>query len=276
MTYNDNLILRYLYGLDNRDYPKSIKRFFSSINNNMTEDRESAINELYLLRNNCKKLAILSKHFIDAMDKSYMKFTQFHMDILAECDGENGAIRSPYFIEGSFVIYSIKNGSLSLWIFQNIPNINNNLMAIPTFYILVSPKDRIKGKEHKLDCMIIQMLDNCHEVNLRDYIDMVLDYLCLRQWAEIEISEIKTKQKKESKNKNKSKIVTVDGISYFIFDSKWFTEICNNNEFIVSGHFRLQPYGDGSRRLIWINEFVKHGYHRKALIERAEKGEEFI
>ena len=90
MTYNDNLILRYLYGLDNRDYPQSIKRFFSKVNNTMNEDREAAINELYGLRNNCKKLAILSKRFVIAMDKSFMKFTQFHMDILAECDGEMG------------------------------------------------------------------------------------------------------------------------------------------------------------------------------------------
>lgn len=276
MTYNDNLILRYLYGLDNRDYPQSIKRFFSNVNNTMTEDRKAVINELYRLRNNCKKLAVFSKRFVDAMDKSYMKFTQFHMDILEECDGENGVVKSPYFAPSSYVVYSIKNGSLSLWIFHNLPNDNNRLMAIPTYYIVASPKDRIKGEGHQLDCMIIQMLDHCQELNLRDYINMVLDYLCLRQWAEIEIAEIKTTQKKEVKEKKKVKIIIEDGISYFTFDSKWFTEICNNNEFIVSGHFRLQPYGDGSRRLIWINEFIKHGYHRKALIERAGEGEEFI
>ena len=276
MTYNDNLILRYLYGLDNRDYPQSIKRFFSKVNNTMNEDREAAINELYGLRNNCKKLAILSKRFVIAMDKSFMKFTQFHMDILAECDGENGVVQSPYFFPGSFVVYSIKSGSLSLWVFHNLPNDNNRFMAIPTYYIVASPKDRIKGEGHQLDCMIIPMLDHCQELNLEDYINMVLDYLCLRQWTDIEISEIQTKQKKEVKSKKRTEIVIEDGISYFTFDSKWFTEICNNNEFIVSGHFRLQPYGDGSRRLIWINEFKKHGYHRKALIERAGEGEEFI
>ena len=46
MSYNDNLILRYLYGLDNRDYPQSIKRYFSNVNNSMNEDREAAINVL--------------------------------------------------------------------------------------------------------------------------------------------------------------------------------------------------------------------------------------
>lgn len=275
MAYNDNQILRYLYGLDeNRDYPQSIKRFLNSIGSIIDEDREAAIDELYRIKNNCKELAVLSKSFVTAMDKSYMKFTQFHIDILAECDGENGVVKSPYFIEGCFVIYSIKNGSLSLWVFQNLPNANNNLMAIPTFYIVASPKDRIQGAGHQLDCMIIPIIDNLYETNLRDYIDMVLDYLCLRQWAEIEISEIQTKQKKNVKGKKISLIQ--NGISYFVFDSKWFTEICNNNEFIVSGHFRLQPYGDGTKKLIWINEFKKHGYHRKALIEKANEGEDFL
>lgn len=58
MTYNDNLILRYLYGLDEkRDYPQSIKRFLMDVGSEIDEDRESAINELYGLKNNCKKLA---------------------------------------------------------------------------------------------------------------------------------------------------------------------------------------------------------------------------
>ncbi len=276
MSYNDNQILRYLYGLDNVDYPQSIKRFFTSTNNTMTEDREAAINELYGLRNNCKNLAVFSKHFVDAMDKSFMKFTQFHMDILAECDREKGVVKSPYFIEGSFVVYSIKNGSLSLWVFHNLPNAHKKLMAIPTLYIIASPKDKIKGEGHQLDCMVIRMLDHYYDMNLRDYIDMVLDYLCLRQWADVEIAETVTRQKKEIKKNKKIQIINESGITYFTFDSKWFTEIYNNNEFTVSGHFRLQPYGDGSKRLIWINEFVKHGYHRKALIEKFKEGEEYI
>ena len=118
MTYNDNLILRYLYGLDNRDYPQSIKRFFSNVNNTMTEDRKAVINELYRLRNNCKKLAVFSKRFVDAMDKSYMKFTQFHMDILEECDGENGVVKSPYFAPSSYVVIFHKKW---FFIFMDIP-----------------------------------------------------------------------------------------------------------------------------------------------------------
>ena len=75
------------------------------------------------------------------------------------------------------------------------------------------------------------------------------------------------------KKNKKTLVIKENGLSYFTFDSKWYTEICNNNDFKVSGHFRLQPYGDGSRRLIFIKEFVKHGYHRKASIDKVKDGE---
>lgn len=276
MEYNKNKILRYLYQLDERDYPSSIKRFYSSCNYSLTEERNSAINELYGLKGNCRNIAVLSKKIIYAMDKSYDKFTHLHMDLLEECEGECGVVISPYFIPGSCVVYSIDHGSLTIWVFQNIPNMAGEKFSIPSYYIVVSPKDEIQGNGHQLDCMVVKMLDNFFEVNFRDYIDMVLDYLCLRQWADVEISEVHTKIKKEIKDKKKTKVVVEDGITFFNFDSKWYTEICNNEDFSVSGHFRLQRYGDGSRRLIWISDFVKHGYHRKALIDKVKDGELII
>ena len=80
-------------------------------------------------------------------------------------------------------------------------------------------------------------------------------------------------KRKEVKKKKKNQNVTEPGLDYYRFDSKWYTEICNDESFKVSGHFRLQPYGDGTRRLIWINEFTKNGYHRKATIDKVKDGE---
>ncbi len=204
------------------------------------------------------------------MDKSYMKFTQFHMDILEELDNEYGIVRSPYFIEGCYVVYSVKNSFLTLWVFQD--GIDKHL-SIPTYYICVSPKDKIKGEGHQLDCMILPLLDNCMEANLRDYIDMVLDYLCLRQWAEVQLGKVSTTIKRDVKKNKKTQTVTESGLDYYLLDSKWYTEISNDDSFQVSGHFRLQPYGDGTRRLIWINEFTKNGYHRKATIDKVKDGD---
>ena len=39
--------------------------------------------------------------------------------------------------------------------------------------------------------------------------------------------------------------------------------------FKVRGHFRLQPFGENlnKRKLIWIEEYKKNGYNRKATVE---------
>ena len=54
-----------------------------------------------------------------------------------------------------------------------------------------------------------------------------------------------------------------------IMDSTWFTELIISESFNVRGHFRLQPYGTGlkERKLVWITDFKKKGYTRKAKME---------
>lgn len=51
-----------------------------------------------------------------------------------------------------------------------------------------------------------------------------------------------------------------------IIDSTWFTTLVKSDAFKVSGHFRLQPIGEGrkERKLIWIKDFEKQGYTREA------------
>ena len=53
-----------------------------------------------------------------------------------------------------------------------------------------------------------------------------------------------------------------------ILDSTYFTTISRTEGFGVRGHFRFQPYGIGmqDKKLIWISDFQKTGYTRKAKI----------
>jgi hypothetical protein len=66
------------------------------------------------------------------------------------------------------------------------------------------------------------------------------------------------------------KAVNETGIDVKVLDSRWFTTICRDEGFLVSGHFRLQPckdeQGEWTRKLIYINPYAKHGYHRLAPI----------
>lgn len=78
-----------------------------------------------------------------------------------------------------------------------------------------------------------------------------------------------------ARRKSRSKIYNEKVSNAFHFDIQlrdctWFTTICRNEDFKVSGHLRLQPCGKNlqDRRLIYISEYVKHGYSRKAALEK--------
>ena len=294
MDFNNFPVIRFLYSLDNRDYPFSAKKWcnpeydftrllFTYEKKNISWIEEKSddtrtphdiLDKLYKLKNNCRKPVVISKSFFSVMEKSEDAFTPFHNDIIEECDGECGVVHAPYLIKGSFLLYAVEAGKLSVWVVLNQKQDDKNIV-VPSTYISVFPKDENKGAGHQLVVDYIPLLLGCIEppIPLYTHAFTILTYLCLRKWAEVEVAEVKTKVKEEVKKGGKSIILTTDGLSYFTFDSKWYTEVCNNNDFNVSGHFRLQRYGDGSRRLIYINEFVKHGYHRKALIDKVKDGE---
>lgn len=87
------------------------------------------------------------------------------------------------------------------------------------------------------------------------------------RYANVETKFIEANSKKID---NYFKCVNESNSDIKIYDSKWFTNIVNQNQFNVRGHFRLQPKkddkGNWTKELIWINEFTKNGYTSKAKI----------
>lgn len=214
-SINDITLFRYLFNLDNRDLPQSILNWYESNGNEIPYERDNAIRELANIKGNCRDLVVFSKSFIQLLDESFMEFTHLHRDVLAELDDENGIVRSPYFVDGCYVVYRIKSGCLTLWVVHD--SIDKHL-SIPTYYICASAKDKIKGDGHQLDIMMIPLLDNCVEEGLQDYIDMVLNYLCLRQQGNIHFLKRTTTIKREVKKNNKIKITTDAGLDYYLID----------------------------------------------------------
>lgn len=85
-----------------------------------------------------------------------------------------------------------------------------------------------------------------------------------KQFMEVDFSPIDCKTP-EHKAKNEP------GINVTVLDSLWYTTICREEGFMVSGHFRLQPCKDSqghwTRKIIYIAAYEKHGYHRQARIK---------
>ena len=90
------------------------------------------------------------------------------------------------------------------------------------------------------------------------------------KYASVELDIIEAGSKKKSSIADKGKVINELGVDVTLLDSRWFREIIRNEGFKVSGHFRLQPCkdenGEWKRKLIYIKDFEKHGYHRRAQI----------
>ena len=65
------------------------------------------------------------------------------------------------------------------------------------------------------------------------------------------------------------RIQNKSGMSVKFLDSRWLREIIRLEGFKVRGHFRIQNCknddGEWIKKLVYINEYQKHGYHRRAL-----------
>ena len=70
---------------------------------------------------------------------------------------------------------------------------------------------------------------------------------------------------------DKKKVLNQLGQKVLVMDSRWFRKIVNDNEIFVRGFWRMQnkknDQGEWYKELIFVDPFVRHGYHRDAKIE---------
>ena len=92
----------------------------------------------------------------------------------------------------------------------------------------------------------------------------ILLLMYFKKYAQVEIVESKARTKIHAHG---CKYLNETDLDIEYLDSKWFTSLVNSQGFKVGGHFRLQPKkkdGEWTKELIWINDFEKKGYNRKA------------
>jgi len=99
-----------------------------------------------------------------------------------------------------------------------------------------------------------------------NHIQTCLSVVTFKQFAEIETKYLGGKAYPKKIKTDTDKYLNESKVQINILDSRWFTETYRSEGFGVEGHFRLQPYGLGlkKRKLIYIKEYTKKGYNRKA------------
>ncbi|MCI6656493.1 MAG: hypothetical protein MSH14_03045 [Bacteroidales bacterium] len=110
---------------------------------------------------------------------------------------------------------------------------------------------------------------------------MLITYLAVKKYAQVETIIVPSNGKLIVEDeiqgyKKKEKVLNESGQEVIIMDSRWFVKIINDNDIFVRGFFRMQRYknddGDWAKKLIFVDSFIRHGYHRNAKIEDENTG----
>lgn len=102
-------------------------------------------------------------------------------------------------------------------------------------------------------------------------IEQIVVFHLFKKYAPIEYKESATVSSGAKEVLTIEKVKTTNPVTYY--DCSWYTTIVHTGDFSVRGHWRLQPYGAGraQKKLIYIHEFQKHGYVRKAKLATFEE-----
>jgi len=125
--------------------------------------------------------------------------------------------------------------------------------AHPLYLEALSKAELFKGMtQHQVKCIIVN-----------EYINIIVSFHILKKYAEVETKILEPHAKTRAFN---CKYYNDTDHQIQIMDSTWFTTLVKSDSFKVRGHFRFQPCGQAlkDKKLIWIKDFTKEGYTRKA------------
>ena len=204
-------------------------------------------NNAYLFEDNIR---LLTQPFIDAADKAHDKMV----------DAQLPEYQSGAFIYDKYTYcYAYNTYGYTTWEVVLFEFYDENLI----YYHSMGPT---KGSRHFIsDVFRNEILDT--KISDFEYIRLKNDHLFslinFIKYAEIDIKIVKATKKIKY---DKKKYVNNTKFDIEVMDTTWFTEIVRTDGFPVSGHFRFQPCGKEreERRLIWIQDFEKHGYIKRA------------
>lgn len=212
--------------------------------------------------NNCKKGYYLSRQINNILSEDNSVQEKL-IDLLHELNPTKGIMLLPSFK------YSSLFNSFSYYIDKS-ENSTNELNFSISYHSLRGLEIFISGsffeKKFKSISIVADDIEFYEEQKsiFENLINYALNIILFMQFAEIEtiITEGKESKGKSKIKFNKEKYLNETNIPIEIIDSNWFTRLIRTGAFKVNGHFRLQPYGSGNslRKLIWIDDYNKHGY----------------
>ena len=210
-----------------------------------SKNKQFDINYSIEVFNKAQNKYFITHSFSNSIHQAQSKIMEFAekrgmIDFMKDFKDETGI----YFFDGGWILYEIKDNQFTIFWFN---------------------KNILRGSCYIIDDNLYGCLTEDRD-SILHFVRGFLSTLWFVRNCDIEQKIIKPKEKyRENGNKhyNESKSELI------VLDCRWFTEMIRDIPFLVKGHFRWQPVGEGrsQKKLIWIEDFKKEGYHRKATKE---------
>ena len=175
------------------------------------------------------------------------------------------------------IVYGFGENRLYVWVFEQKENASQLYLY---FYIESTPDN--KRHIYTNPSLINNEELFSQEVNDKDKIyellaNKLIIYLAVKKYVEVETIVVPYNGSLKMSDvildyKFKDKIQNISGQEVIVMDSRWFRKIINENDIFVRGFFRFQnkknEKGEWYKELIFVDSYVRHGYHRNALIDK--------
>lgn len=224
---------------------------------------------------------LLMPSFEEVMKKSAKSFYGIDHQLFQEFYKDNvcGILLSK---DCGTIVYGFGENTLYVWLFREDGGISNLYM----YFYIESTKDNVR---HIYTWPTLTEDDQLFAGNKEEreqfyekLANKLMVYLAVKKYVKVEtiIVPVGTTTKLDDKilGYKKEKVRNESGQEVIVMDSRWFRKIVNDNEIFVRGFFRFQnkkdENGEWYKELIFVDSFVRHGYHRNALIEEENNSKE--
>lgn len=212
--------------------------------------------------------------FERVMEKSAPAFEKIMPDLFKEFS-ETDECGILIMRNNETLVYGFGDNQLNIWFFQEQNGHSVFHLSAGYEYVENKPKllmtDSILCDDNLLAGTIQNRID---EIGIR--LKFIAVYLAVKKYVKVETVIIPQGTYSAIEGTpleyvEKKKVVNQTGQEVVVMDSKWFKKIINDNDIPVRGFFRMQNKknadGEWRKELIFVNPFIRHGYHRNAKIE---------
>lgn len=216
---------------------------------------------------------LLMPSFEQAMQKSAKSFFGIDHQLFENFSEEGVCGILLHRVLGT-IVYGFRDNTLFVWLFKDIGGIS----TLYNYFYFESTKRNTRlvySCPSFLDDPINEDTENKEEF-YSSVANILMSYLAVKKYAKVETivvpnMAISMLEDTCGEYKHKEKVRNESGQEVIVMDSRWFVKIVNDNDIRVRGFFRMQnkknDSGEWYKELIYVDSFVRHGYHRNAKIE---------